>query len=134
MPPSGPSDTPSVASPNRLSFCNFDKFCYSGPVQPHGPPRARRGPRGASRLEGVPAWQALLVALSQKAHGLIRQRGCSIRRYARDAGLTESAVQDILKTASDPKLSTLYMLARVSGCSVYLFFEPDGRGRTSVDG
>lgn len=103
-------------------------------MQPHGPPRARRGPRGARRLEGDPAWHALLVSLSGKVHGLIQRKGCSARRYARAAGLTESALQDILKTCTDPKLSTLYVLGRVSGCAVYVFFEPDGRGHASVDG
>jgi DNA-binding phage protein len=91
--------------------------------EPNG---GRRGQvRGGRLLFHDPAWQQLLTSLSQKVDRMLDLSGSSIAAAAADASLAKSAVQDVLKTTTDPKLSTLYRIAKARGYRLYVFFEPD---------
>ena len=93
--------------------------------------------RRARRLKNDPAFQQLLTGLGDEVDRLIvRPRASEAARcveestiaaYAKTAGLSESALQDILQGRSDVKLSTLYDLAKCKDVTVVIRFEQRNR-------
>lgn len=92
-------------------------------------PQDRRGGQrqGGRRLEDLaanPRWQGLLARLSRQVFRMFDNRGWSIAMGARTAKFSESAIQDLLKTRTDPKLSTLFKVAEAAGCELLMTFRP----------
>jgi DNA-binding phage protein len=83
----------------------------------------RQFPRGGRRHDDpciVNAVERVKLAISEQLDAQIRRHNLSYSRCARNAGVSEQGLSDILKTTTDPKMSTLVTLARSLGCELFV--------------
>src|SRR3954470_10063706 len=86
------------------------------------PPGGGRRLRDNPRL--VPKFDKVLLSISDQIYHHQGRKDSTLQQLVEGSGLSDRGLLDILKTTSDPKISTLVWVADFFGCELVIQFRP----------